>query len=286
MTAETPECVPGLDPIAARRFQQRRLDNAWLYDEVGTRMAQRLAWLLNKPKHWRVDLPHQNSAAVMQAVQAQCPELHATPQPAWWKPRRWFARQTEYPTAHPDPAEPVDMVWANMSLHVMAQPHIAMAAWFKQLKVQGFVMCSGLGPDSLQELRPIYKERGWPEPVHHLTDMHDWGDMLVQTGFAQPVMDMERLTLAYEDPVKIVADLRAWGRNLSTQRFTHCKGKGHLQDLYAALNSGLPRNAQGCMTLTLEVIYGHAVKPEPQVKLEPQTQVSLQDMRELLKRKS
>jgi malonyl-CoA O-methyltransferase len=61
-------------------------------------------------------------------------------------------------------------------------------------------MFSCLGPDTLRELRALYAALGWPPPAHEFTDMHDWGDMLVASGFAEPVMDMERITLSFATP--------------------------------------------------------------------------------------
>jgi malonyl-CoA O-methyltransferase len=100
-----------------------------------------------------------------------------------------------------------DMVWANMALHVSAQPQALLRQWHQALAVDGFVMFSCLGPDTLHELHAIYQKRGWPAPSHAFTDMHDWGDMLVAAGFAEPVMDMERLTLTYANPQALLAEL-------------------------------------------------------------------------------
>ncbi len=296
MTAPNPDSVPGLDPAAAQHWQQRRAPiGAWLHEEVSRRMAERLAWMVNKPKDWLAYLPHHSGPEALQMVGAQCPKAKAwwpappvvqhTARP-WWRPQ-WLQPSTHTPPTLPiDAVDAVDLVWANMALHVLPRPQEVMAQWLRQLRVQGFVMASGLGPDSLQELRGVYSHMGWPPPVHNFTDMHDWGDMLVQAGFAEPVMDMERISLAYENPGKLVDDLRAWGRNLSSERFGACRGKGHVQALHQALSQHLPRDAQGRMTLTLEIIYAHAVKPAPRLKVEPQTHVSLQDMREMLKPRS
>lgn len=296
MTDQTPEFVPGLDPVAAHRWQQRRhAASPWLHDEVGRRMAERLAWMVNKPQDWLVHLPHGSGQAALQAVHAQCQSAHmwwpaaaVLPQSAvpWWR-RGWLTRPTRS-TMAPRPlpehaSDAVDMIWANMAMHALAQPQRVMAQWLRQLRVQGFVMCSGLGPDSLKELREVYARMGWPAPSHGLTDMHDWGDMLVQTGFAEPVMDMERMTLAYENPRKLLGDLRAWGRNLSTDRFAACRGRGYALSLEQALLKHLPRNANGHMTLTLEIIYGHAVKPVPRPQVSSHTTLSLQDMKAMLK---
>ena len=46
--------------------------------------------------------------------------------------------------------------------------------------------------------------------------MHDIGDMLVGAGFADPVMDMETLTLTYPDAVG--ADARAEARSAPPTR--------------------------------------------------------------------
>lgn len=295
MTDQNFDFVPGLDPVAAQRWQARRHTvSPWLHEEVGRRMAERLSWLVNKPQDWLVFMPHGSGQAALRAVQAQCQTAQvwwpsaALPPPlraSWWQ-RGWLAPSNTGPQPLTDHAsDAVDMIWANMAMHALARPQTVMAQWLRQLRVQGFVMCSGLGPDSLQELREVYARMGWPAPVHGLTDMHDWGDMLVQTGFAEPVMDMERMTLAYEHPRKLLDDLRAWGRNLSDQRFEACRGRGYVKALEKALVQHLPRNAHGHMTITLEIIYGYAVKPLPRPKVSPHTTLSLQEMRAMLKPK-
>ena len=53
-------------------------------------------------------------------------------------------------------------------------------------------MFSTLGPDSLKELRSAFAD-GYAH-TQRFIDMHDFGDMLVGCGFADPVMDMEVLT--------------------------------------------------------------------------------------------
>ena len=41
--------------------------------------------------------------------------------------------------------------------------------------------------------------------------MHDLGDALVRSGFAEPVLDVERYTLSYADVRRLAADLKAKG---------------------------------------------------------------------------
>ena len=139
----------------------------------------------------------------------------------WW--RRWA------PARHhgPLPDACVQMLWANMALHMSADPQALIAQWHRALATDGFLMFSCLGPDTLRELRALYAALGWPPPAHDFTDMHDWGDMLVHAGFAEPVMDMERITLTWETPAA------AAGRNCANSaptsipaRFAALRGRG------------------------------------------------------------
>jgi malonyl-CoA O-methyltransferase len=111
--------------------------------------------------------------------------------------------------------------------------------------------------------------------------MHDWGDMLVHAGFAEPVMDMERITLSWETPQRLLQELRGLGRNFHPLRFPALRGRAWRARLEAQLDQAL-RGPDGRLELTFEIVYGHALKPAPRVKLAAQSAVSLRDMRALL----
>jgi malonyl-CoA O-methyltransferase len=127
----------------------------------------------------------------------------------------------------------------------------------------------------LQELRQLYPTLGWPAPSHDFTDMHDWGDMLLSAGFAEPVMDMERITLSFETPQRLLDELRGLGRNLQPQRFAGLRGRRWRERLHQGL-------ASAPLQLTFEVIYGHAFKPRPRLDVRAETVLSLAQMRETL----
>ena len=146
-----------------------------------------------------------------------------------------------------------DLVWSNMSLHWLGEPAAALSEFSRVLAPEGLLMFSTLGPDSLKELRAAAGR----ERVHAFHDMHDIGDMLVASGFAAPVMDMELLTFTYASPAALLADLRASGqtsaradrpRGLAGKRFN------------ARLRSALAARA------TFEVVYGHAWKGKPRAR--------------------
>jgi len=156
--------------------------------------------------------------------------------------------------------------------------------WQQALAVDGYVMFSCLGPDTLRELRALYAELGWPPPSHAFTDMHDWGDMLIAAGFAEPVVDMERLTLTFATPERLMRELAELGRNLHPQRFAAMRGRHWRESLHRTLTNRLADPRQGGqLALTFEIIYGHALKPAPRVRATEQSSVSLADMRSLLR---
>ena len=95
-----------------------------------------------------------------------------------------------------------------MALHWAADPLAALREFHRVLAVDGLLMFSTLGPDTLAELRAA----AGAARVHAFADMHDLGDMLVAAGFAEPVMDMERVTMVYADGAALLADLRASGQ--------------------------------------------------------------------------
>lgn len=297
---ETTHRPPTLDAVAAARWQQRahaqslRAGAPWLHEEVARRMAQRLLWIAKPPAHWvhwaaltggmeghaLAQKAYPNAACFVQDARMEYAQaaIDSIAKP-WWSPARWRAA----PPRTEVPADGVGMVWANMALHMDADPQALLQRWLDLLQVDGFVMFSCLGPDTLRELRALYAAQGWGDPSHDFTDMHDWGDMLVQAGFAEPVMDMERITLSFETPQRALQELRGLGRNLRAGRFAALRGRGWQAALLEAMQRELadPQD-QGRIKLTFEVVYGHAFKPAPRMPVRESSNISLAQMRSAL----
>ena len=116
--------------------------------------------------------------------------------------------------------------------------------------------------------------------------MHDWGDMLVHAGFAEPIMDMERITLTFATPQRLLQELRGLGRNLHPQRFAALRGRNWRARLEQALAQRLAdAGADGQLALTFEIIYGHAFRPVARPRVEARTEISLDTMREMTRRR-
>jgi malonyl-CoA O-methyltransferase len=287
------ERPPTIDPVAAARWEHAApATSPWLHEEVGRRMEERLEWIRRTPQAWADWEPVRGGLQAHARVAQRYPQsrvLVVEPQPAraavalerLGKP--WWRRLAGSASVEVGPVAPgsMQMLWSNMQLHMSADPQALLAHWHQALAVDGFLMFSCLGPDTLRELRALYAELGWPPPCHEFTDMHDWGDMLVHGGFAEPVMDMERITLAFDTPERLLQELRELGANLHPARFAALRGRGWRSRLHAALADRL-RDADGKLALSFEIIYGHALKPLPRPRVDAQSAVSLADMRSLL----
>jgi malonyl-CoA O-methyltransferase len=129
------------------------------------------------------------------------------------------------------------------------------------LQVGGLLLLSTYGPDTLKELRDAFAPVDGNAHVNTFVDMHDLGDALVAAGFADPVMEMETLTLEYPDVAAIADDLRrGGGRNALPGRRRGLGGRAawrRMSERYEA------HRRDGSLPATFEVVYGHAWKAAP-----------------------
>lgn len=154
------------------------------------------------------------------------------------------------------PPESLDLVWSNLALHWHPRPHAALAEWRRVLKVNGLAMFSCLGPGTLRELRQAIADAGLATATPSFVDMHDFGDLLVENGFADPVMDQETLTLTYQTTDRLLEDVRALGGNPIAGRKASLATRAWRDRLCQALEA--QRRPDGTIALTIEVAYGHA----------------------------
>jgi malonyl-CoA O-methyltransferase len=143
----------------------------------------------------------------------------------------------------------LDLVWSNLMLHWLPDLRPAFAEMQRTLAEGGLLQFAMLGPDTLKELRAL------GAPIASFIDMHDIGDMLVATGFADPVMEMEMLTVTYATPRSFLADQRRLGVR------TALLGQLDWQQwrkLFAAW-----QRVAGVLPARFEIIYGHAWKVAP-----------------------
>jgi malonyl-CoA O-methyltransferase len=299
----SPDPSRSLDERAVRRIVRRlsAADQApWLHAEVARRMAERLPVIRKQPQsvvEWdgwlgasddllRAAYPKARRIVVENDALAR--ERSTTRHRPSWAARLRAgvglgggAAAVEVLSPADLPAAAGDLLWANMVLQGAADPPELMRAWHRALAVDGFLMCSTLGPGTLPELTEVFAEAGWGAPMAPFVDMHDLGDMLVHAGFADPVMDQEVLTLTWVNAKAALAELRGLGGNAHPRRTAGLR----TPRWQAALERALARraDAQGRIALRFEVVYGHAFRPVSKATVQPETSVSLDAMREMVR---
>lgn len=289
--------MPRIDPAALRRYQQQASGRAvpWLHEEIARRMAERLSLVRRQPARvidWWSPL-----SGGAHWLQAQYPQARIVrhgcdgrplPDPAGsGSGPRWWQRITGRSASAASPDVPVtaELLWANMMLHWVDDLPALLARWHAALDVDGFLMFSCFGPDTLRELRTLYADLGWGQPGSDWIDMHDLGDELVHAGFADPVMDMEQLTLTWESPQALLAELRGLGRNTASARQPGLRGRVWHQTLMHELMRRLT-GSDGRLHLRFEILYGHAFRPVARARMQTETAISLEAMREMTRQRN
>lgn len=277
-----------------RRFLARRRGSGppWLHGEVARRMAERLPLIRLQPQRvldWWSEAGGAGDLLARQYRSAHRVSVELAPEGAgagWRRLLRPWRVPAETVTEADVPAQaPVQLVWANMVLHWIDDLPALLARWHAALAVDGVLMLSCFGPDTLRELRALYRDCGWGPAASTLVDMHDLGDALVHAGFADPVMDMEVLRLSWPSAAALRAELRTLGGNTSPQRFAGLRTPRWQARLDAELEERL-RGPGGRLGLSFEIVYGHAFKPAPRLQAGPRTEVSLETMRAMLRQRS
>ena len=258
-------------PDAAAAYDQA----AVLAREVGARMAERLDYMKLAPQRMADigcatgdgvrDLQTRYPKALALAIDLALPMLHGVRAHDRTSNSRWnrlLKRTPQLLNADvrrlPLADNTLDLVWSNLMLHWLDDPLPVLREIHRVLNTSGLVMFATLGPDSLLELREAAQKvgaGGTPDnTARRFPDMHDIGDMLVASGFADPVMDMEIITLTYRHPRQFLADQRHLGVRdhlLGAQAFR----------AWRKIFKAWPRDADGRLPLRFEIVYGHAWKP-------------------------
>jgi malonyl-CoA O-methyltransferase len=233
---------------------------AILAREVGDRMAERLDYVKLAPKRIADigcatgdgvrKLQSRYPDALPLAIDFALPMLQAVKSrvPLWERLRGrspWLVNADV--RALPLAAGSLDLVWSNLVLHWLDDPLPAFRELHRVLATGGLLTFAVLGPDTLKELRAL-----GATSLRSFPDMHDIGDLLVAAGFADPVMDMEMITLAYRAPRQLLADQRHLGVRDGLL--------GHMAwRLWRRVLAAWDGNAG------FEIVYGHAWKAEPKV---------------------
>lgn len=157
----------------------------------------------------------------------------------------------------------IEMVWSNLALAWAQDLPAALRELHRVLAPGGLLMFSGYGPDTLKELKSAFSAASRARHVHSFLDMHEVGDLLLECGFAEPVMDVEMITLTYADVASLTRDLQDSGQTCAARdRARSLTGRSQWRRMLDAYER---ERTQGRLPATIEIVYGHAWKGEPRV---------------------
>jgi malonyl-CoA O-methyltransferase len=170
----------------------------------------------------------------------------------------WFTKYSllhASATAIPLADQSVDVVFANQLLPWIDASATMFAEVARVLRENGLFLFATLGPDSLSELRQAWRSTDTGVHVNRFPDMHDIGDAAIRAGLTDPVLDVDRLSVTYQDAGALFRDLTGCGaRNSLAHRSHTLIGKSRFDTMTATLER---HRKNGTIELDLELIYGH-----------------------------
>jgi len=153
----------------------------------------------------------------------------------------------------------VDLLFSNLALQWCSDFGAVFTELRRVIRPGGMLLFTCFGPDTLYELRESWASVDDLPHVNEFTDMHNVGDALVAAGFAEPVMDVEHITLKYADVRSVMMGLKHIGSaNAAQARHRALTGKRRMRavnDAYETYRDGDRYPA------SFEVVYGIAFGP-------------------------
>ena len=149
-----------------------------------------------------------------------------------------------------------DLVFSNLMLQWCVDLEVVFGELQRVLRPGGLLLFTSFGPDTLRELRDSWARVDGYTHVNAFQDMHDVGDALLRTRFADPVMDVERLTVTYPDLWQLMRELKQIGaHNVTAGRPRGLTGKVQVQRLLQAYEQF---RRDGVLPASYEIVNGHA----------------------------
>ncbi len=173
--------------------------------------------------------------------------------------RKWF-RQQHYVCGDmhtlPFAAESFDLVISKLTWHWADQLHQAIYEAKRVLKLNGQLLFTSFGPDTLRELRASFASVSENPHVHPFLDMHDVGDALLKAGLADPVMDSEHLS----HRVPTIKMLLTFIQSIGESNYLDLRSRTLLgKKRFAAMREYYEQfREDGKLPVSLEVVFGYA----------------------------
>ena len=111
------------------------------------------------------------------------------------------------------------LIFNPLTLHTVNDLPGALIQLRRALTPDGLFMASLIGENSLHELRQSLSESeidicgGLSPRVAPMIGLQQMAGLMQRAGFSLPVADIQKITVTYDDPMKLLRDLRGMGEN-------------------------------------------------------------------------
>lgn len=229
--------------VAYRRMNKHKA----IFQEIAQRLLERLRIIKLKPQQildLTLNFPYTVSELTNHYQEAQTIVVSTNEIALEYVKRGKQTKNTELLCCSSFEAIPlsnhsVDIIVANLLLPWINDHGAFLKEIKRLLKPGGLFIFSSLGPDTLKELSDYLSEPSDVIGQGKLLDMHILGDLLMQTGLSEPVIEMEMLQVKYPRFSKMVKELSVLNLLSTTKTLS-------VKPLLKEFN------------LTFEIIYGHA----------------------------
>lgn len=183
----------------------------------------------------------------------------------------------------------VDLIFSTSTFQWCENLHQVFSECSRVLRDDGVLVFTTFGPDTLKELRQSWAQVDGQSHVHGFIDMHHIGDLLLANHYADPVVDMEVITVEYLKARQLLRDLKDTGSRgkfnsdygdagvaEASSYTTGLTGKNKFQQFESAYEGF--RQDNGLLPASYEVIYGYARKA-PQNKNTQSNNVANEEVR-------
>jgi malonyl-CoA O-methyltransferase len=235
-------------------------DNAFLQNEIASRLAEKLKVISIKPQTI-IDLGSgtgllsNKTAEIFPNANLICVDFAQQSLLKNSQNLKVCANAYELPFS----SNSVDFIVSNLMMQWCSDLKALFNECFRVLKPEGLILFTTFGPDTLKELKRSWSAVDNSTHVNNFIDMHDIGDQMLQSGFQSPIMEMENITLTYEKVLDLMHDLKSIGAQNVGNRSKALTGKTKFKKMIEMYES---YRTDGKLPATYEVIYGHAWKNE------------------------
>lgn len=156
----------------------------------------------------------------------------------------------------------VDLLHSNLCVQWIDELESLFADWGRVMRPDGLVAFTTFGPDTLRELRAAWAAADDCMPhVSRFLDMHDIGDRMLSAGLRDPVLEVTRITMTYDQPMDALRDLKGLGAtNADRERSRGLTGRRRFARMLDAYES---QRANDRIPATFELVTAHAFGPAP-----------------------